>query len=732
MLRTRMSSQRRLLRILACACLAAVLPGSARAAGDLQGALARLSSPAASDRALAEREVAALAGPADAPLLASAAKAAGAEARSRIASALKSDGRHFGLAAALAAWPDPAAASVGDEALAGQAAAWLGASDQEPLPLASVERELRGEFSSHWRLELAGRGLEETLDRIARLVDARRESRPGSPAPALVLDPDFDPESARPLAGAEELGSVVTGGFEELVYAAAVSHGAFFDIYGWEEGRTWIVVRDPRATTPTGGRPAQALLRAWVRAVERPSSPAAGLRAARALASTGWPAALLWLDRRWSESGDESALSGLVLAAGRGGLTPSLASPKGAELLLQRFDLALSQGATRGAAAQWARAVLAMGGLGSESWAPGFGGAGQEGRLLRCALVRAARRCPADLAVALTARLSATGLSPAERCAILLALAAATPTPDPSGTPAPRAPIPAAVSSDGGLTEAFEWAASHGLARELAAGLRALGIAEPVNWNDAARLSAPLLEALFSDALARGEADPQAGAAAGLRLRALLGKPEGELRALALLDRESLWTSVERLRAALSAARTAGAEAALVLRLSLCAGLANSGEAQSAVSGIMDRPEWSPADWRAMGAFVARPAGALAHWPDEQPDEDAALETFLARLDAVRDALLDSQGRSAAGQLPSTPPALAALDAGWVQGVTRALVLLRAAQQDPGARELLRNLRLRFQRVRHPFRAELMGGRIPPPSEALLKDLTLREPWLGY
>lgn len=687
--------------------------GGARGAeGDVAAALARLSADSARERAAAERELGAQLSSADAALLAAAARAGSAEVRARIAAALMSDARHFALAAELAAASETAVSQTGAAALAGLAAEWLGTSDQDPLPLSGVERAVRGAFSGLFSLDISRGELEPLLDQIARLVPARRADRPSGVAPAVVLDPGFDPSQARPLAGAQDLGPLAVGTFDELIYAAAVTHGALFDVYGWIDGRTWIVVRP---NDVVDDRSAQSLLLHWVHAVQSPSSPRIARAAARALAATGWPAALGWLDLRWSSQQDGAALAGLLLAAGRGALAPSLESAQAAKQLLERADRALSEpGASRQELGELARALLAQGVAGAPAWAAGYAAAPERGRLLRCALVAAAHRAPADLLALLQARLAAAQTSSEERCGSLRAIAAVQ-------------PAPAGELQASGLEAAFLWAVEHGQGRAFPIWLRAAGIREPQSWQDTRGLAPAAQVELCADALANAGESPALRALAGRRLAALLAQPKGEALALALLDRESLWIPRAALRAALDAAAVAGGENATLARLSLAAGLATPEEQRELIEALFQRHPWSASDWILAGAAIAKPGGVLDAWPRLDTEAGSNYAVFLERLEELREPLSQAPAEGAAAD-----PQLWSLEAGWVKGCERTLRLLRARQSEPGAREFLRRLRVLFQRSAHPLRRELSLGRFPPPSSALVVEVELREPWLGF
>src|SRR5262245_37185313 len=115
--------------------LAALAGARARPAqeGGVAVRLAELSSPAAADRARAERWLAAHLGAADLERVARTAAEGDAEVRRRLAAALGAEDRSFGLAAQLARSPEPAAAAVGREALGELAARFAPALDDPPL-----------------------------------------------------------------------------------------------------------------------------------------------------------------------------------------------------------------------------------------------------------------------------------------------------------------------------------------------------------------------------------------------------------------------------------------------------------------------------------------------------------------------------------------------------------------------------------------------------------------------
>ncbi|HUR28666.1 MAG TPA: hypothetical protein VM509_10800, partial [Planctomycetota bacterium] len=215
---------------------------------------------------------------------------------------------------------------------------------------------------------------------------------------------------------------------------------------------------------------------------------------------------------------------------------------------------------------------------------------------------------------------------------------------------------------------------------------------------------------------------------AGTRLATLLANERGEELALDWLDVESLAVPVPSLRACLVAARAAGAEPAVFDRLVVCAGIELADEGERA-DAVFAKAEWNDADWRVAGARVARVGGTLDLWPRQDTERDVGYATFLQRLEAERDKVPEAKNTSK----PLTEKeAQARMKDAWVQGCVRAFRRLNARQSVPGAHELLRRLRVIFQRSQHPFRRELGSGRFPPLSPATLVDVNSREPWIGF
>lgn len=702
--------------LILCACLAG---GGARAAGedDLGPWIEALSAKELETRSQAEREIARRARFEDTPQLAAALRAGSLEVRWRIASALGGDPRHFALAARLAADEDERVARGGADALAAQASEWLGAGEAQALAPADVERSLRGAFGGMWRLDLREFDLELALDRIARHVDARRLDISGSPPPTIVLDPALDPASLRPPANLADWGDSVVGSFEQLVSAASLRSGAAFDVYGWEGGRAILRVRSPAQPRVAS---AQALMLEWVLGVERARSIVSASASARALAALEWTVAIDWLEWRWTTQRDPAAFEGLVAAAARGSVVASLANDSGVRTLLQAADERLASATPPSPRArELARALQSIAPLGSQVWAEGFDRSSEAGRALRMALVARTGLADDGFAAAILARARAKDASIRERFAALRALAAR------GRAVGGEAPDDATLDALLSLSIApFE---SSPPWPRVPLALKTLGWSEPASWQRGESLDDESLAALALDAIERSAEDARLVALAGQRLATLARRPNGDLRVDRLLEEAQVRAPRERLRAALAAARAAGAPAEILRGWALGCGLATAEESLAISRELLARDAWTSRDWRLAGSLIAEAGGVLDRWPREPTGREAEYDAFLDRLEALRDELAAA---AKAGQTARSE--IAGLDAPWVEACRRALLSLRSRQAEPGSRELLRRLRVLFQRSTHPLRRELSAGRFPPPPEALIVDLARCEPWLGF
>jgi hypothetical protein len=301
---------------------------------DLRSELARLESPSASDRGDAERWLASHLSPDDFALVAEVAKARGLETRTRLARALGADDRHFELAVLFFGDSTPEVSAIGTEALASLAVRWFGDTESVPWVDAKVESELSGHLPGVYAVRLFDEDVESELDRLARFAPEVNTSRVRGEHLSIALDPLVYTElvSGRiPPVPGSSVPRWAEGAFESVLVETIARHRLGFEGLGFAGPHPWIRVARP---SELGARSALGLLLDWCRDVIAYPDRPRGEGSARALASTGWPAPLAWLESRWRKLGDRNALSGVLLAAGRGAMVPSLARANAVEALL--------------------------------------------------------------------------------------------------------------------------------------------------------------------------------------------------------------------------------------------------------------------------------------------------------------------------------------------------------------------------------------------------------------
>jgi hypothetical protein len=124
---------------------------------------------------------------------------------------------------------------------------------------------------------------------------------------------------------------VRTGAFDALLFQCLEDRRVTCAGFGFGGPHPWLHV----GYAPDLGRKSGATLIAeWCRDVLQYPDRPRGAGAARALAACGWPAALVWLERRWLALADQNARSGVLLAAGRGRVVHSLGDSRVVEALL--------------------------------------------------------------------------------------------------------------------------------------------------------------------------------------------------------------------------------------------------------------------------------------------------------------------------------------------------------------------------------------------------------------
>ncbi|MEW6074144.1 MAG: hypothetical protein AB1726_16310 [Planctomycetota bacterium] len=363
---------------------------AAPAADELADRLVELAAPESAARERAERWLAAHLEPADASRVQAAAASGDAEVRRRLARALGAADRHLGLALSLLGASAPAVREVGREAVL----AALGRYDPDLLVPPLVAEDLARALAIQGELrlvEVAQVDLAAPLGESLEILGRRPEV-----AVALVLEPDLPTRPAWPSAGEPVLAA---GPWWDLVAALAAAHGVGIEAFGLPPERGagrgpggGFVHFTPRSEAGRG-RAGELLLR-WSEAFATSSSVARRAAAARALAASGWPAALAYLEVRWSE-GDEAALEGLLLAAGRGSVALSLLRPSAVRTLVARAEADLD-GADPAAGDRAHRVLYALSagkaiGPAGEELAPavlaGWESASPRGRWLRLALL---------------------------------------------------------------------------------------------------------------------------------------------------------------------------------------------------------------------------------------------------------------------------------------------------------------------------------------------------------
>lgn len=304
---------------------------------DARSALAHLASDFGSERAAAERWLAANLEPEDLPLVAETASRANIEVRTRLVRALSCDDRHFELAVLLLTDREPGLRRIGHDALGEMAVRWWGAGGLEPRRYDEVERKLRRRFLGRFSIRPFERDLDELIDTLARHAPPMLAAEVEGGALAIAVDPrmytealDATSASNTIPAGGETV--VLEGSFETVLASAVKKRGARLDVFGLGGAHPWMRVAQ---LADSGTDTALELVERWcIDVLQYPDRPR-GAGSARALAACGWPAPLAWLEKHFRTSADENALAGLLLAAGRGRVSASLMTAASVEKLLQ-------------------------------------------------------------------------------------------------------------------------------------------------------------------------------------------------------------------------------------------------------------------------------------------------------------------------------------------------------------------------------------------------------------
>jgi hypothetical protein len=310
---------------------------SARAA-DVASALAALHSGAAAERASAEQRLAVALTAADVGAVRAALAGGDPEVAARLVNARGARDEHVELAARLLVLDEPPARDVGARALRQQIERWLHGAFAAPRRDRRVLDAL-----ADWRMRFEWRpiasparaaegateelDLERELDRLARLA----------PLPiGIALDPDLA-LAPHPRARAVES---FFGAWDLAL--DALRRSARVEVQTPERWPEWGEPTRPFAVLVAGSSaapraPGERLVE-WLAEIASAAPAPRRAACARALAGSGWPAAVEWLGRRWSERGDAAALDGALLAAGRGWVARALHSPEVVRTLLELVD----------------------------------------------------------------------------------------------------------------------------------------------------------------------------------------------------------------------------------------------------------------------------------------------------------------------------------------------------------------------------------------------------------
>ena len=319
------------LLILACVAVGAATGGAENARLDAETELSRLSSTRAGDRESAQRWLAVHLRPEDQQAVADTARSGDAETRRRLVRALAGDDRHLELIVGLCDDTGEPARELGREALEQLVLAWLPGLADAPLGVEELTAARAEEPAAVFALDARLETLAERFERIARHTDL------GVP---LVMTPELlaeDGQSLRPALVGTALELLVATVRAEGLSLAGVGRGDEL------EGPAVLVVdRRGRARRESGFQ----RLEEWCLDVRRggPESRAASL----ALAGSGWPAAIAWLESRalrgTPSPGRDAALEGLLAAARQGLVAPGLTREDSRRMLLLRGDAWLAAG----------------------------------------------------------------------------------------------------------------------------------------------------------------------------------------------------------------------------------------------------------------------------------------------------------------------------------------------------------------------------------------------------
>ena len=293
---------------------------------DVPRLLSTLGSGSLEERIEAEEALRRVLAPRHLDLLVTALERRDAEVERRLAAALGRDDRHLALAVLLLEHVLPEARAFGQEVVHSLALRWHPGALERPLEAFEWPAPLQAAPGPALALE-ASDSLFADLGLLAR------QGLRGTP---VVVTPGFE----EPVRAAPRRRRSIEGTALELLVGVAGLHSARPILLGGPDGPPLFLAVRTRGRAPEHLAGA---IGSWLEAATRTFDPEANRRGCTALALSGWPAGLRWLEERAAK--DEAALWGLVEAAGAGLALPGL----GRAPLLPRL-LALGDRAAAGLA----------------------------------------------------------------------------------------------------------------------------------------------------------------------------------------------------------------------------------------------------------------------------------------------------------------------------------------------------------------------------------------------
>ena len=622
---------------------------------NVEAALEKLKSARAGERSAAQLFLARTLTDGDLDRVRAASEAGDPETRRRLALAIADDDARISLAVALAADHGEAATEVGRAALEERLARWCPGWTRNGLPREETALRLDARPQRPVRLDprTEDKRLDLALDQLDRVA-------PG--AVPLVLDPDLA-LSDHPRDASAAIEAPFVRGLADLVrvhradfegFAIGSSDDARQDaspdggsdaradggVESGEPARPWIRVRRAVAG-PT--RPGSEWIVDWCVGVVSDPAPPRRAACARAVASTGWPGGIAWLEKRAFTGQDEASLEGVLLAAGRGQVAPSLGRPEVVRDLLARLHEAARDGADPSRADALARALAAAGPIGAKGEdlaaiaADGLERLSPREAWSRLVVLEGMRASSPPARSAIDALLARADVPPPLRFQALRARAATDPGSRPAGVEK--------------ASEALAWAASAGEDRECARLLVALGAPPPPTMADrkaeAARLPTLRLAELEWSLFGGG---PESAAP---RIVALSADPSADgLGVEALAGRTREWVrqgAAPRFGKAIAAARALpGSDAGRLDRLEILSGAADASLRASWLEAHAKAPAGRP-DLLVLGALASGRSGDAARKAilgalgskDRLDDLDGAVDAASLAIDGLWSALED-------------------------------------------------------------------------------------------